>query len=326
MKWLPNYGMISLAFKTNSKRIKLLYIEGENLLGNSLINCLNTRWKNRKTYSMIMKYCLGKIIKWKRAKIGIVISKKLTIKKLTEIISNRLVDYLRNFTLNTPHKRRSKINQNIISNQAKVMQCIENDTQKRESDIKVLQQHIGVYHITHVFHRRFLNIFANLLLPRTFVSESLSNLSAKIEQLSAENKDLIDSTCKKDLQINLDQLEEKKAGLPTSQTTNITSTGSGGPHFPSIQEIADPIIEVGECLETAIIETKVPENYFDEGMTYLIKVEKKVSVKVNTNRMLIYHKNWIIWHNVMQNWSLCTRMKSRCCVRRLILSAKKFCY
>jgi len=117
----------------------------------------------------------------------------------------------------------------------------------------------------------------------------------EIDEFTAKNKELkvscgtaaeggLENSYKKNLQINVDQIEEKKEAMPSaSQATEITSTGS---HLPA------PVI-VGSNATATIAEAKDylefsntgdnlgnkeagEEEEASDGMTYLMSAEEQV--------------------------------------------------
>jgi len=206
----------------------------------------------------------------------------ILVRRIVNIAKLKIVLAFKDLQSNTPKKPRSLINNNIISNQAMVVKCMEGDIKKKSEEMNGLQKQQGLHLLLHFMCK---NIAKSLyiLFPFTFNFPRLQELQCEIEAISAankESKEQLEMIRKKELQIDVDQIEEKKVALPSSRTTGITSAGSA--LFPSIREQPNVIEETTESLEVASnnIEKegqRMMANLIDEGMSYLMSAEVRVS-------------------------------------------------
>lgn len=208
-----------------------------------------------------MKHFFSELKQYNPAKAIITNSQTIILtRKLVNIIKSRMKHTVEKLYLSA-HKRVS-IDHKIIANQSAIIKCMESDTQRKAKDIASLRIEQGLHFLTHFLHLRLMKVF------HVLVSHAL-----------VESKEPV--VCKKQLQISVDQLEERKTGLPSSQATDCVSAESGLCLFPPAKELTNVIEEAKESLE--VTNTNLEErgqetatDAIDEGMSYLTSAEERV--------------------------------------------------
>jgi len=210
----------------------------------------------------------------------------------------------KNTIFQKPQKMPS-IDQNIISNQAQVIKFLEKEMDKKQAEHKMLDFNKGIYKFELIFmnHRAKIareacqvmkNSIKNFDTQEQFYSSKILELQKEIENFSIKNKEAkeqgLENSYKKNLKINVDQIEEtKKVGFPSSQATDLTSVGSKQPENLNVQGENETIQEAKEYLEFSNTGENIENNREiiapdegeadippDDGMTYLMSAEEQV--------------------------------------------------
>ncbi len=190
----------------------------------------------------------------------------------------------------------NRTDHNVVCTQAAVIKCMEKDIDRKTEEEASIKLHLGAHKIAKALASRVARevraMAINVVPVGKETGAELQRIVAEIGALSAKNKECkcgnggegLENSYKKNLKINVDQLEEKKMSMPPSQATDITSAGSHLAPMP-LSMHANPTATIAEAKEylefsntgdnLASKEAEEEEGAAD-GMTYLMSAEEQV--------------------------------------------------